>query len=101
MSKYKMLIVPVILSSLFGLPALATADTLSIINQPANTAEGVQRPERGLTKQQVESLFGSPLEKIPAVGEPPISRWVYDKYTVYFEHEYVIHSAVHHKPQDQ
>jgi hypothetical protein len=95
MSQYKILIVPVMLSALFGLPTLATADTLSIINQPANTADGVKRPGRGLTKQQVESSFGSPLEKKPAVGEPPISRWVYDKYTVYFEHEYVIHSAVH------
>ena len=97
MSQYKILIVPVMLSALFGLPTLASADTLSIINQPANSAEGVQRPGRGLTQQQVESSFGSPLEKIDAVGEPPISRWVYDKYTVYFEHEYVIHSAVHHQ----
>lgn len=97
MSKYKILIVPVMmLSSLFGLPTLANADTLSIINAPANTAEGIQRPQRGQTKQQVESFFGSPLERMDAVGEPPISRWVYDKYTVYFENDYVIHSAVHH-----
>jgi hypothetical protein len=95
MSQYKILIVPVMLSALLGLPTLATADTLSIIDQPANTADGVKRPARGLTMQQVESFFGSPLEKKPAVGEPPISRWVYDKYTVYFEREYVIHSAVH------
>ena len=96
MSKYKIFIMPVILSGLFGLPAHSHAETLSIINAPANTTEGIQRPERGLTKQQVESFFGSPLERVDAVGEPPISRWVYDKYTVYFENDYVIHSAVHH-----
>jgi hypothetical protein len=98
MSNYKKILsVPVILSGLFGLPTLSTADTLSIINQPSNTSEGVQRPIRGMTKQQVESFFGSPLEKMQPVGDPPITRWVYDKYTVYFEHNYVIHSAVHHK----
>lgn len=96
MSQYKILIVPVMLSTLFGLPTLVSADTLNIINEPVNTAEGVLRPERGLTKKQVESTFGTPLEKIGAVGQPPISRWVYDKYTVYFEGDYVIHSAVHH-----
>jgi hypothetical protein len=96
MTQYKILIVPLLLSGLFGFMTPAMADTLSIINQPPNTTEGVQRPERGMTQQQVESSFGSPLRKMDAVGEPPISRWVYDKYTVYFEHNYVIHSAVHH-----
>lgn len=97
MPRYKMLIMPIILSGLFGLSSPALSETLSIINQPANSAEGVLRPARGLTQQQVESRFGSPLEKMAPVGEPPISRWVYDKYTVYFEGNYVIHSAVHHK----
>ncbi len=96
MSQYKILIVPIMLSSFFGLPTHVNADTLSIINAPANSAGGIQRPERGQTRQQVESLFGSPLERMDAVGEPPISRWAYDKYTVYFENDYVIHSAVHH-----
>jgi len=97
----KILGVPVMLSALFGLPALVTADTLSIINQPSNSVEGVQRPERGMTQQQVESFFGSPLEKMSPVGDPPITRWVYDKYTVYFEYDRVIHSAVHHSSRNQ
>lgn len=101
MPRYKILIMPVILSGLFGLSSPVMSETLSIINQPANSAEGVLRPERGLTQQQVESSFGSPLEKIAPVGEPPISRWVYDKYTVYFEGNYVIHSAIHHKVPGQ
>ena len=91
MSKYKIFILPVILSGLLGLPALSHGEKLSIINAPANTTEGIQRPERGLTKQQVESFFGSPLERVDAVGEPPISRWVYDDRTVYFEYNSVIH----------
>lgn len=97
MSRYKILILPTLLSIMLGVSSPAMAETLSIINQPANSEEGVMRPERGLTQQQVLASFGEPLEKIQAVGQPPISRWVYDKYTVYFEDEYVIHSAVHHR----
>ncbi len=46
--------------------------------------------------QQVEASYGSPLRVNAAVGEPPITSWVYEKYTVYFEDEYVIHAAIHH-----
>jgi hypothetical protein len=28
------------------------------------------------------------------VGDPPISRWVYDHFTVYFEYDKVLHSVV-------
>lgn len=101
MLQYRILIIPFIFSSLLGFAGLSGAETLSIINEPANTSEGIQRPVRGMTMQQVESSFGSPLQKMGAVGQPPITRWVYDKYTVHFEHNYVIHSAVHHKQPGQ
>ena len=57
----------------------------------------VEMPVRGMTKNEVEAKFGAPSEKIPAVGEPPISRWVYPDYTVYFEKQYVIHSVINRK----
>lgn len=50
-------------------------------------------PVRGMTMQVVESRFGTPLEKLAPVGEPPITRWVYADYTVYFEGRYVIHTV--------
>ena len=43
---------------------------------------------------QVASKFGAPVTKVPAVGNPPISRWEYPGFVVYFEHEHVIHSVV-------
>jgi hypothetical protein len=51
-------------------------------------------PTRGLSMQQVQARFGEPLSKRSAVGEPPITRWSYPGYTVYFEHQYVIHSVI-------
>jgi len=47
-----------------------------------------------MTMDQVSSKFGAPTSKVPAVGNPPISRWAYPGFVVYFEHEHVIHSVV-------
>ncbi|MGE0079990.1 MAG: hypothetical protein AB7U81_01695 [Thiohalomonadaceae bacterium] len=56
-------------------------------------AETPSLPLRGMSMQAVESRFGAPLEKLAPVGEPPITRWVYADYTVYFEGRYVIHTV--------
>ena len=52
-------------------------------------------PGNGMTKDQVAQRFGEPSEKVGAVGDPPISRWVYENYTVYFEYDLVLHSVIH------
>lgn len=48
-------------------------------------------PRRGMTTDKVQNELGKPGEIIPAIGEPPISRWVYDDRIVYFEFSSVIH----------
>jgi len=70
-------------------------EATDIENQPTEVIS-ITLPGKGMTKDSVEKRFGSPAEKIEAVGEPPISRWVYGSFTVYFEYDHVIH-AVHHK----
>lgn len=50
-------------------------------------------PEKGWTASQVTTRYGQPQEKIAAVGTPPISRWVYEEFTVYFESQTVIHAV--------
>lgn len=52
-------------------------------------------PRNGLSMAEVERRFGSPLERRAAVGEPPITRWVFDDYSVFFEHQLVIESVLH------
>ena len=51
-------------------------------------------PGRGMNMTQVEEKFGPPLHKLPEVGDPPIIRWVYPNYTVYFEYQFVINSVL-------
>lgn len=55
----------------------------------------IEMPARGMTMSEVESRFGTPREKLEPAGDPPITRWVYADYTVYFESRYVIHTVPH------
>jgi hypothetical protein len=41
----------------------------------------------------VEARFGAPSLQQSAVGEPPITRWDYPGFVVFFEHDRVIHSV--------
>ena len=88
------------LSLLAGLSSVS-AEVISITDpryQVANDASGVIRPTRGMSMQTVEQRFGQPEQKVAAVGEPPITRWIYPEFSVFFEHNLVIHSVV---PREQ
>jgi len=54
----------------------------------------IKIPTAGMTMKQVEKAFGPPAKKLDPVGKPPITRWMYDQFTVYFEKQYVIHAVV-------
>jgi hypothetical protein len=69
------------------------ADTLLLdgIDMDAQTASS--RPKSGMSMTAVESTYGAPAERRAAVGEPPITRWDYPLFSVYFEHDRVIHAV--------
>jgi len=54
----------------------------------------VSVPDRGTTMNKVEAKFGAPAQREAAVGRPPITRWEYPNFIVYFEGERVIHSVL-------
>ncbi len=80
---------------LLGLIGTATADVLLIEKVRERMARSL--PDNGLSMEQVEQRFGQPVERRAAVGDPPITRWIYDDYSVFFEHRLVIESVVHHE----
>ncbi len=83
------------LGGLGGLVDSSRAETIATDTGDIAVKEsGVATPARGMTMDQVASKFGAPVTKVPAVGKPPISRWEYPGFVVYFEHEHVIHSVV-------
>lgn len=76
--------------------SLMPAVYADVVEMPAESTAGQTgaMPVKGMSMTTVEQQFGAPVEKKPAVGEPPITRWIYSTFTVYFEHQYVIHSVV-------
>ncbi len=50
-------------------------------------------PTRGMTMEFVEAEFGAPRNKRAPIGDPPITRWEYSDFIVYFEYKRVIHSV--------
>ncbi|HLS06194.1 MAG TPA: hypothetical protein VK036_07865 [Wenzhouxiangella sp.] len=76
----------------FAAGAAASGDILLI--QKVEESMLHDLPRNGLSKQQVEQRYGQPNAKRNAVGDPPISRWEYDDFNVYFEHDLVIESVL-------
>jgi hypothetical protein len=73
----------------FAASGAALGETL-VVNVPASS---VQTPKRGSTMTDVEKHFGAPVEKHATVGQPPITRWDYTGFSVFFEHDRVIHAV--------
>lgn len=71
----------------------AGADRLLI--EKVEATRNMDLPRHGLTMDAVESRYGRPDNRISPVGDPPITRWVYPGFTVYFEHRHVINAVAH------
>lgn len=69
-----------------------SAETLNMPDTGSETFS-ITLPGRGMTMEQVEKRFGAPKKKNAPVGTPPITTWEYERFIVYFEDRYVIHSV--------
>ncbi len=82
----------------FLLAGPVNADTL--LMDSAQSPPQVATPQRGMTMDAVRAKFGNPVTEHPAVPSnegplhPPITRWDYDGYSVFFENSTVLHSVV-------
>ncbi len=72
--------------------AVANAQTLNMDGATAGSSDG--RPTRGMTQANVESKYGSPTSVNTPVGDPPITRWEYADFVVFFEYDKVIHAVI-------
>jgi hypothetical protein len=76
------------------------ADTLLMDNVQSSTQASL--PQRGMSMDAVRAKFGNPVTEHPAVPtnegplHPPITRWDYPGYSVFFENSTVLHSVVAH-----
>ena len=90
-----------LLSATLAVIPLASAEVIEIsISKQAPELQDIERPLNGLTKEDVEAKFGAPEEMSEPVGNPPISKWRYRDYVVYFESNIVIHTVLSHQAKE-
>lgn len=70
----------------------APAQPLTVSSARRSYLEPV--PSNNMTMEMVRTKFGQPNNEAAPVGSPPINRWYYDEYTVYFEFDRVIISVI-------
>ncbi len=83
----------VLLVCLLAPAGAAVAETLVVNDQVQMRDSAVERPHRGATMKAVEQQFGQPSERHATVGQPPITRWDYPHFSVFFEKDRVIHAV--------
>jgi hypothetical protein len=89
----KRLTLVVLVLACFVVPAIVPADVLLI--EEVRQAGNMNVPPNGMDKADVRAQFGEPVEVHAAVGDPPITRWDYDQWSVYFEYDLVLFTVIH------
>lgn len=67
---------------------------------PSPGQTDVNLPRRSMDQDAVRNEWGEPRATHGPVGDPPITRWDYDRFTVYFEHDKVLHAFVPRTRED-
>ena len=87
-----------VLALMIGTAAfLAPVDTMQadvLLIEEVRQAESMQLPVNGMNKVDVRAKFGAPAQTHAAVGDPPITRWDYERWSVYFEHDLVLSTVL-------
>ena len=94
--------IPPTLALLLLAASVARADTLLLASIDLDKQTVDNRPKPGMSMTAVESTYGAPTQRHPAVGganaqQPPITRWDYAGFSVYFENDRVIHAVASHQ----
>ena len=87
------LVIALTLAAALSGAGTALADTLLVEGVTAAQPTAGERPARGSSRASVEARFGAPGTRSSAVGKPPITRWDYPDFVVFFEYDHVVHSV--------
>lgn len=78
----------------------AHADELRIPIGSQGHIEASTLPPRGTSMERVRADWGEPELRHDPVGQPPITRWDYHDFAVYFEYQHVVRAVVFQRRQD-
>ena len=84
---------PLLAALALSCSAVVSSAQADELRTPRVTSQSPDRPARGMSMDKVEATYGAPTNRAAPVGEPPITRWEYPGFTVYFEHQFVIHTV--------
>jgi len=85
---------PMMTVVLLSTPAFSAEPGTITIPIAQQGSSDIMRPHRGMLMTEVEKKFGIPTQIVGPIGQPPITRWVYENYTVIFEQEHVVHTVL-------
>ena len=84
----------IVLAFMLALTVQAVSADVLLIDE-VRQSERMNLPTNGQSKADIEAAFGTPASRGSAVGDPPISSWKYDTYSVYFEYDLVLFTVLH------
>ncbi len=78
-------------------------ETTEVELDASQLGPNVATPRKGSSMKEVVARFGQPVKKYKAVGgssrqQPPITRWDYDQFYVFFEYTHVVRAVVPGRP---
>jgi hypothetical protein len=85
----------VLLGAGFGLLPAGTLCADVLLIEEVRQADRMELPANGLRQAEVRARFGEPTATHAPVGDPPITRWDYDGWSVYFEYDLVLFTVLH------
>ncbi len=77
------------------LSAASTARADILLIERIQKKHTIPMPSRGTDMTQVRKDYGEPVRTKGPIGEPPITTWVYPRFSCYFEHQWVIDCVAH------
>ncbi len=77
----------------FAQPVTLSADVLLI--EEVRQSDRMDVPVNGMTTADVRARYGEPVTTHAPIGDPPITRWEYDRWSVYFEYKIVLFTVLH------
>lgn len=92
---------PAILADTLNMPE--AQDSQEVELDASQMGPSVVTPGKGASMQAVVHRFGQPVKKYRAVGgasrhQPPITRWDYPDFYVFFEHTHVVRAVIPGRP---
>lgn len=86
-------------------PQTAEEATPNVATEIPAAAPAIKLPHKGEDMRMVVKEFGEPRTKFPAVGggqprQPPITRWDYDAFSVFFENSHVVDAVIPDRPAE-